>query len=103
MRPRRQLVEDLFDREVVTASNFGQDPVESPSAITVITAEDIRLSGATSIPEVLALSPGIDVMFLTAGQADVSIRGFNRRLSNKVLVLIDGRSVYLDIIGDGDS
>ena len=94
-----ELVEDLFDREVVTASNFGQDPVESPSAITVITAEDIRLSGATSIPEVLALSPGIDVMFLTAGQADVSIRGFNRRLSNKVLVLIDGRSVYLDIIG----
>jgi len=94
-----ELVEDLFDREVVTASNFGQDPVESPSAITVITAEDIRLSGATSIPEVLALAPGTDVMFLTAGQADVSIRGFNRRLSNKVLVLVDGRSVYLDIIG----
>jgi iron complex outermembrane recepter protein len=93
------LVEDLFDREVVTASNFGQDPVESPSAITVITAEDIRLSGASSLPEVLALAPGMDVMFLTAGQADVSIRGFNRRLSNKVLVLVDGRSVYLDIIG----
>ena len=93
------LVEDLFAREVVTASNFGQDPVESPSAITVITSEDIRLSGASSLPEVLALAPGMDVMALTAGQADVSIRGFNRRLSNKVLVLVDGRSVYLDFIG----
>ncbi len=93
------LVEDLFAREIVTASNFGQDPIESPSAITVITAEDIRLSGASSIPEVLALAPGMDVMALTAGQADVSIRGFNRRLSNKVLVLVDGRSIYLDFIG----
>ena len=93
------LVEDLFERVVVTASRYGQDPLDAPTAITVLTAEDIALSSATSVPELLARVPGLDVMQLTAGQSDVSIRGFNRRLSNKVLVLVDGRSVYLDFIG----
>ncbi|MCP4807847.1 MAG: TonB-dependent receptor [Proteobacteria bacterium] len=93
------LVEDLFERVVVTASRYGQDPLDAPSAITVLTAEDIAMSSAVSIPELLTRVPGLDVMQLTAAQGDVSARGFNRRLSNKLLVLIDGRSVYLDFIG----
>ncbi len=93
------LVEDLYERVVVTASRYGQDPLDAPAAITILTAEDIQLSAASSIPELLARVPGMDVMQLTAGQADVSARGFNRRLSNKLLVLVDGRSVYLDFIG----
>lgn len=95
-----ELVADLYSREVVTASRFGQDPLEAPAAVSVITSEDIELSGATSIPDLLARVPGVDVMQLTAGYADVSVRGFNRRLSNKTLVLIDGRSVYLDFVGN---
>ncbi|MCB9797187.1 MAG: TonB-dependent receptor plug domain-containing protein [Alphaproteobacteria bacterium] len=90
---------DPYQRVVVTASRFGQDPLDSPSAVTLITQDDIRLSAANSIPELLQQVPGVDVMQLTAGQHDLSIRGFNRRLSNKVLVLVDGRSVYLDFIG----
>lgn len=93
------LVEDLYARVVVTASRYGQDPLEAPAAITVLTAEDIAMSSATDISELLARVPGVDAMSLTAGQSDVSVRGFNTRLSNKVLVLVDGRSVYLDFIG----
>ncbi len=90
---------DPYSREVVTASRYGQDPLLAPSSITVITAEEIALSGATSIPDVLRRVPGMDVMQPSAGQPEVSIRGFNRRLSNKVLVLIDGRSTYADYLG----
>lgn len=93
------LVEDLYTRKVVTASRFGQDPLEAPAAVTLIERDDIQASGATTIPELLATVPGVDVMQLTAGQADVSARGFNRRLSNKLLVLVDGRTVYLDSVG----
>ena len=93
------LVEDLYARVVVTASRYGQDPLEAPSAITVLTAEDIAMSSATSVPELLTRIPGVDAMSLTAGQSDLSVRGFNKRLSNKLLVLVDGRSVYLDFIG----
>ncbi len=93
------LVEDLYDRVVVTAARYGQAPLEAPSAITVITAEQIRMTPAASVADLLRSVPGLDVMQLAAGQSEVAIRGFNRRLSNKVLVLIDGRSVYLDFLG----
>lgn len=93
------LVEDLYERVVVTASRYGQDPLEAPSAVTVLTREDIRMSPATTVADLLRQVPGMDVMQLAAGQSEVSIRGFNRRLSNKVLVLVDGRSTYLDFIG----
>jgi iron complex outermembrane receptor protein len=63
-------------------------------AIYVITGEDIRRSGATTIPEALRLAPGVEVARLDADQWSVGIRGFGTRLSRSVLVLIDGRSVY---------
>ena len=95
----QHLVEDLYDRVVVTAARYGQDPLQSPSAITVITAEQIRMTPAASVADLLRTVPGLDAMQLAAGQTDIAIRGFNRRFANKVLVLIDGRSVYLDFIG----
>lgn len=93
------LLSDAYERVVVTASRYGQSPLESPSTVTILTEQDIRLSGAATIPDLLRRVAGIDVMSLSAGQADLSIRGFNRELSNKVLVLVDGRSVYLDFLG----
>lgn len=93
------LISDAYERVVVTASRYGQPPLDSPSTVTILTEQDIRLSGASTIPDVLRRVAGIDVMFLSAGQADVSIRGFNREFSNKVLVLVDGRSIYLDFLG----
>lgn len=93
------LLSGAYERVVVTASRYGQAPLDSPSTVTVLTEEDIRLAGVTSVPDLLRRVAGVDVMSLSAAQPDVSIRGFNRELSNKVLVLIDGRSVYLDFLG----
>ncbi len=92
-------LEAAYDRVVVTASRVGQDPLDAPSSVSVLTAEDIRLSGAINLADVLRRVVGMDVMSMAGGGADVSLRGFNRKLNNKVLILIDGRSTYLDFIG----
>lgn len=89
---------DAYERVVVSASRQGQSPLDSPSTITVITAEDIKLSGATQIADVLRSVPGVDVMSLANGSSQVAIRGFNSEVSNKVLWLIDGRTVYWDFL-----
>ncbi len=91
--------EDVFEETVVTASRGKQSPLDAPNSTAVITEQDIRLSGITKIPELLRRLAGVDIMEVTGGQTEVSIRGFNQRLSNKVLVLVDGRSVYVDLLG----
>ena len=85
--------------EVVTAARERQPITEAPSAITVITEKDIKHSGATNIPDVLRQVAGLDVMMVTASDFQVSARGFNSALSNKMLVMIDGRSVYINLYG----
>ncbi|MDG1480225.1 MAG: TonB-dependent receptor [Myxococcota bacterium] len=89
---------DAYERVIVTASRYGQSPLDSPSTISVVSGQDIRMSGATNIPDLLRRAVGVEVMSLSGGQSDVSIRGFNQEISNKVLILIDGRSVYWDIL-----
>ena len=88
-----------YEEVVVTASRREQSPLDAPNAVTIISEEDIRLSGARNIPDLLRRVPGMDVMAMTASDWNVSMRGFNRRVANKILVLIDGRSVYLDFLG----
>ncbi|MCY1020346.1 TonB-dependent receptor domain-containing protein [Pyxidicoccus sp. MSG2] len=88
-----------YEERVVTASRRAQSSLEAPNATTVITAEDIRLSGATNLPDLLRRVPGADVMSLGVGSANVSLRGFNQRIANKVLVLVDGRTEYQDFLG----
>ncbi|MFK7929406.1 MAG: TonB-dependent receptor plug domain-containing protein, partial [Myxococcota bacterium] len=90
---------DAYERVVVTASRYGQAPLDSPSTLSVLTADDVRMSGATDVTDLLRRVVGVDVMSMASGQPEISIRGFNRELNNKVLVLIDGRSVYWDFIG----
>ncbi|MEX2124184.1 MAG: TonB-dependent receptor [Woeseia sp.] len=93
---------DLFERSIeelgelrVTSVSRKSEPVwTASSSIFVITAEDIRRSGFTSIPEILRLAPGVEVARNGAHSWTISIRGFNSDLSNKLLVLIDGRSTY---------
>ncbi|RPH43229.1 MAG: TonB-dependent receptor [Planctomycetota bacterium] len=68
--------------------------MDTPSAVFVILPEDIRRSGARSIPEALRMAPGLQVARLDANKWAISSRGFNGRFSNKLLVLMDGRSVY---------
>ena len=67
---------------------------KTAAAITVITAEDIRRTGVTSIPEALRLVPGLQVARFNNGSWAISARGFNSTAANKLLVLIDGRTVY---------
>jgi len=91
--------EDVFAETVVTASRGAQSPLNAPNSTSVITEQDIRLSGITKIPELLRRLAGVDIMETTGAQTEVSIRGFNQRMSNKVLVLVNGRSVYVDLLG----
>jgi iron complex outermembrane receptor protein len=87
-------LEDLMNVQVTSVSKKEQKLAKTGAAIFVITQEDIRRSGATSIPELLRMVPGVDVARVDHSNWAVSIRGFNNVYANKVLVLIDGRSVY---------
>ncbi len=87
-------IEDLMQIKVVSAAKVEQSLQDTAAAIFVITADDIRRSGATSIPEVLRLAPGVEASRLDSGRWSVTIRGFNGRFANKLLVLVDGRSIY---------
>lgn len=80
--------------EVTSVARRPEKLSESPSAIQVITAEEIRRSGATSIPEALRLASNLDVAQKNAHDWAVTARGFNTALANKLLVMIDGRTVY---------
>lgn len=87
-------LEDLMNIQVTTVSKKEQKLSKTGAAVFVITQEDIRRSGATNIPDVLRLAPGVDVAQVDANRWAISIRGFNDQHADKVLVLIDGRSVY---------
>ncbi len=92
-------LEGAYDKIVVTASRVGQDPLDSPSTLTVLTDEDVRMMGAQNITDVLRRVAGVNIMENSAGHADVAIRGFQRKMNNKVLILVDGRSTYTDFVG----
>ena len=87
-------VEDLLNVEVTSVAKKAQSLNDAPAAAFVISNEDIKRSGATSIPDALRLAPGLDVAKIDANKWAVSSRGFNGRVANKLLVLIDGRNAY---------
>lgn len=92
-------LQDLMDVEVTSVSKRESTVGESPAAVFVITQEDIRRSGATSIAAALRMAPGLEVAQINSSNWAVTARGFNSPggssgLSDKLLVLIDGRSVY---------
>jgi len=87
-------IEDLMNVDVTSASKKEQKLSQVPAAIFVITAEDIRRSGATNIPDLLRMVPGLEVAQINPSTWAISARGFNGQYSNKLLVLIDGRTVY---------
>ena len=90
---------DLFEEQIVTAGVRASSESKAPASLTVIGEDEIRMSGAATIPEILRRVPGVDVAEMNPSDVNVSIRGFNRRVANKVLVLVDGRSVYQDFLG----
>ncbi|MFT3847137.1 MAG: TonB-dependent receptor [Propionivibrio sp.] len=87
-------LEDLMKVEVSSVARKQQKMSDTAAAAYVISQEDIRRSGATSIPEALRLAPGLDVARIGSNGWAISSRGFNGRYANKLLVLMDGRTIY---------
>ena len=87
-------LEELVDYRLMSMSRKEQRVADMAAAAYVISAEEIRRSGAQSIPEALRLVPGLNVAQINRNSWAVSSRGFNERFSGKLLVQVDGRSVY---------
>ena len=87
-------LEELAAMKISIATRTPQARQDAAAAVFVITREDIRRSGATSIPEALRMVPGLNVARITRSVWAVSSRGYNGRYANKLLVLVDGRTVY---------
>lgn len=92
-------IEELMDVEITTVSKKEERLFDTPSAAYVLTAEDIRRSGATSIMEALRMVPGLQVARLNANKWAITSRGFAGEFANKMLVMIDGRSIYTPHFG----
>lgn len=90
----RMDLEQLMQMEVISAEKKSQSLLKTAAAVHIITQDDIRRSGALSLPEVLRGVPGLEVMQVDASNWAVSIRGFDSRFANKLLVMIDGRTIY---------
>lgn len=91
---KRLTVDELMELEVTSVSRRSERLRDAPAAVFVISADDIRRSGATTLAEALRLAPSLQVARIDAVQYAVSARGFNNAVGNKLLVLIDGRTVY---------
>jgi iron complex outermembrane receptor protein len=87
-------LEELMNIEITSASRKEQRAQDVAGAVYVITHDDIRRSGMTSVPDLLRLAPGVQVAQINSNKWAVSVRGFGGLYSNKLLVLVDGRSIY---------
>ncbi len=98
VKPEKDLtqlsLEELMNIEVTSVAKKKQRLSESAAAIFVVTQEDIRRSGVSSIPEALRMVPGLEVARIDGNKWAITARGFNDRFTNKLLVLIDGRNIY---------
>jgi iron complex outermembrane receptor protein len=83
-----------MDVDVTSVSRNAEHLGQTAAAVTVITVDDIRRSGVTTIPEVLRLVPGLQVARFNNGSWSISARGFSSTAANKLLVMIEGRTVY---------
>ncbi len=92
-------LEELLEIKVTSVARKDQQVAHTAAAVYVITSEEIRRSGMTSVPDLLRMAPGVHVAQVSAGNWAVSARGFNGEFANKLLVLVDGRSIYMPIFG----
>ena len=91
---KRLSIEELLQVEISTVMRVPEPTTAVPAAVFVITQDDIRRSGATSLPEALRLAPGLQVAQQDAARYAIGMRGFADRLARSMLVLMDGRAVY---------
>ena len=96
---RDMSIEDLGNIAISSVSKKAEPLSEAPAAIYVITPDEIHRSGADSVPDMLRLAPNLEVGSIGSNLYAISARGFNSNLANKLLVLIDGRSVFTPLFG----
>jgi iron complex outermembrane receptor protein len=87
-------IEELMNIDVTSVSRKQQKLSRVPAAVFVIAQDDIQRSGVTTVPDALRMAPGVQVLQIDANRWAVSVRGFSDTYSNKLLVLVDGRTVY---------
>ncbi len=87
-------IEQLMQIEVTSVSKRNEKIADAPAAIFVVTQDDMRRMGATSVPEALRFVPGLQVARVDVNRWSISARGFNDTFANKLLVLMDGRTIY---------
>jgi iron complex outermembrane receptor protein len=87
-------LEQLMDIQVTSVARHSESILQAPASVQVVTRDEIRRSGATSIPEALRLADNLQVAQKNSHDWGISARGFNASLANKLLVMIDGRTVY---------
>ena len=92
-------LEDLLNIRVSSVTRTERTLSQTASSVFVITADDIRQSGGTSIAEILRIVPGLDVARINASSWAISVRGLNGRFANELLVMVDGRPVYSPTFG----
>jgi outer membrane receptor for ferrienterochelin and colicin len=102
-QPTLALLEELQlikeEEGVSIASRYDQPISQAACNVYVITDEDIRQSGAPNLPTVLRRIPGMEVMQMTSADFNISVRGDNQTNANKLLVMVDGHSIYIDVQG----
>ena len=94
-------IEDLVNVEVVSINSLfkKQTPLEqAPAAAALVTGDDVRRLGITTIPEALRLVPGVDVARIDSHEWAISARGFDAQFANKLLILMDGRTIYVGLL-----
>lgn len=93
-------LQEMFNEPVTTsATGSPQRASQAPVDMDIITAQDIERSGATDLPTILSRVPGLDILPWSAGSADIGVRGYDTQMSPRLLVLVNGRQVYLDFYG----
>src|SRR4051812_11335332 len=91
---KKMSLDELLNQEVTTVSRTPEKLLRSASAVQVVTSDDIHRAGPQSLPEALRLAYNLDVAQAASSSWSVSARGFNASVGNKLLVLMDGRTIY---------
>ena len=92
-------LEELMQIDVTTAAREPERRIETPAAVSVITSEDIRRYGVDTLADALRLADSVSVSRFNGGSWAITTRGFSAITNNKLLVMIDGRSVYTQLFG----
>jgi iron complex outermembrane receptor protein len=96
---KKMSLQQLMDQEVTSVAKQPQSYADAPASVAVVTGDDIARAGAASIPEALRLADNMEVAQINSHDWAISTRGFDTALADKLLVLIDGRSVYTPLYG----